>query len=540
MIFDTPLLRFIQQEGSVNLKQLIMLSCLGGLANTGIIALLNQSASIVAGGETATWQFFAFAFFLFVFFYAVKKSSRENVISTQALMHVFKIRIMSQVLKTDLKTIDEIGRPLILQILVRDTQTVSQSILNIVQISQSASTLVFLLIYIGFVSISAFCIVLIASVLIFIHVSQRISKTSQSYSEAMHYEGENFKILSDFIDGFKEIKMNSKRAAELADEIVFGSRKAKNMKIEAMLDLVNATIAPQLFFFILVGVAVFVLPVLLDDYSQSVQAVTTSILFLVGALTGVVGNIPPLAQAGSSAAELMLLEKKLQNVQTSDDYSINRKTNLVMQSIELKNVVYQYDKSMGDESFTVGPVSYMFEAGKIYFVQGNNGSGKSTLIRLIVGLYKPSSGGVYLNSEIVSQPAESNYRDLFSVVFSDFHLFKKLYGIYTADEKEINATIELFEMTDKISVKDNAFTDMNLSTGQKKRAALIVAILEKKPIIVLDEWASDQDPEFRKYFYECILPLLKTRGKTIIAITHDDLYFGSADHLIRIQNGIFV
>jgi putative ATP-binding cassette transporter len=117
-------------------------------------------------------------------------------------------------------------------------------------------------------------------------------------------------------------------------------------------------------------------------------------------------------------------------------------------------------------------------------------------------------------------------------------LFKKLYGIYTADDGMINATIELLGMSEKINISDNSFSDIDLSTGQRKRIALITAILEDRPIIVLDEWASDQDPEFRKYFYEFILPELKKRGKTIIAITHDDHYYSLSDHLIKIQDGL--
>jgi putative ATP-binding cassette transporter len=538
MIFDAPLFRFIQREGTVKLKRLVLLSCLGGLANTGLIALINQSASIASTGKTAVWQFFAFVVLLFIYLYALRKSSKENVISTQSLMHTFKIRIMAQVLKADLKTIDEIGRPWILQILVRDTQTVSQSILSIVQIAQSASTLIFLLIYIGFVSVPAFVIVLLASFLIFILVSNRISKTTKAFSEAWHYEGESLKVLSDFMDGFKEIKMNSKRAAELSSEIVFGSRKSKSMKIEAMFALVNATIAPQLFFYILVGIAVFVLPVIFKDYSNSVQSITTSIMFLVGALGGIVGNIPPLAQASASAEELLLLEEKLNKIDLGDSNTPEDEDFSIMQSLELKNLVYQYDENKGKKSFIIGPVSYIFAPGKIYFVRGNNGSGKSTLIRLLIGLYKPTSGGIYFNGDLVSQPSSPAYRNLFSVVFSDFHLFKRLYGIYTADDSVINAAVDLLGMSEKIKIYDNNFSDINLSTGQRKRIALITAILEDRPIIVLDEWASDQDPEFRKYFYESILPELKNRGKTIIAITHDDHYYSMSDHLIKIENGM--
>jgi len=61
--------------------------------------------------------------------------------------------------------------------------------------------------------------------------------------------------------------------------------------------------------------------------------------------------------------------------------------------------------------------------------------------------------------------------------------------------------------------------------------------LEGNDFIVLDEWAADQDPVFRKKFYTVILPRLKAEGKTIIALTHDDAYFDAADHIINLDEG---
>jgi putative ATP-binding cassette transporter len=81
---------------------------------------------------------------------------------------------------------------------------------------------------------------------------------------------------------------------------------------------------------------------------------------------------------------------------------------------------------------------------------------------------------------------------------------------------------------------------LNLSTGQRKRLALIVALLDDKAILVFDEWAADQDPVFRKRFYEEILPDLKRRGKTVIAATHDDRYFSVADRVLKMECGRFV
>lgn len=539
MIFDSPLFRFIQQEGTVQLRRLVFLSGLGGVSSTGLVALINQSAEIEASGKSATWQFFAFLLLLFLYMLALRKSNKENVASTQTLMHTFKLRIMSQVLKSDLKTIDDIGRPWILQTLVRDTQTVSQSILNLVQIAQSGSTIFFLMIYLAIISFPAFIMIFISACLIFFLVSKRIEQTNEAFKKAWHQEGENFQIFSDFMDGFKEIKMNSKRAAEISQEMVYESRKTKFMKTEAMFAMVNTSNTPQLLFYLLVAVAVFVLPIVIKDYSHSVQTVTTSIMFLVGALGGVVQNIPAIAQANASAEELFNLEEKLLKIK-EEPVDFDLQDPPVMTNLELRNIVYQYDESSKKEIFTLGPISYVFEAGKIYFVRGNNGSGKSTLIRILIGLYQPTAGSIYVNGELVPQPTSLSYRNLFTVVFSDFYLFKKLYGIYIADDAVVNAAIDLLEMGNKIQIIDRSISDINLSTGQKKRIALITAILEDRQIIVLDEWASDQDPEFRKYFYQHILPELQRRGKTIIAITHDDQYYDYCDSILEIKNGTLV
>jgi putative ATP-binding cassette transporter len=263
-------------------------------------------------------------------------------------------------------------------------------------------------------------------------------------------------------------------------------------------------------------------------------------MFLVGALGGVVQNIPAIAQANASAEELFQLEEKLNKIKVDDNES-EEQNPPVMQTLELRNVIYHYDEAKNQTaSFVLGPISYTFEAGKIYFVRGNNGSGKSTLIRILIGLYEPSAGGLYVNGDLVEQPSTLAYRNLFSVVFSDFYLFKKLYGIYLADDEVVDAAIDLLDMGDKIKIENRVISDIHLSTGQKKRIALITAILEDRQVIVLDEWASDQDPEFRKHFYQFILPELQRRGKTIIAITHDDQYYNLSDSIFEISKGVLI
>ena len=81
---------------------------------------------------------------------------------------------------------------------------------------------------------------------------------------------------------------------------------------------------------------------------------------------------------------------------------------------------------------------------------------------------------------------------------------------------------------------------MRLSSGERKRLALVLSLLEDKPILLLDEWAAEQDPPFRRKFYHEILPWLKRQGKTVVAVTHDDDHYDVADRVLRMQFGKFV
>lgn len=130
------------------------------------------------------------------------------------------------------------------------------------------------------------------------------------------------------------------------------------------------------------------------------------------------------------------------------------------------------------------------------------------------------------------------YRQQFSVVFYDFYLFDRLLGLEHAD-LEIQATeyLKQLQLNHKVQVRNGKLSTTALSQGQRKRLALLTAYLENRSIYVFDEWASDQDPTFKDLFYTQILPALKHRGKTVIAISHDDHYFHIADRIIKLNYG---
>lgn len=547
---QSDLFQLISRESPKDVKRVLGISFFVGITNMGLIALINKAAADVSNGTSVTLQFFLFALLLTTFLVITNIANRESIKSTQGLVHRFKMRIMNEILKSDIAKIDSIGRAEILQILARDTQTVSQSITFLVAGCQSLATLIFLTLYMATISLTAFLLVGITSVLLVFAGVHAVRNVTNDLEMVARRESALNEMFSDFLNGYKEIKMHSDRAYEISRDMVKEARGSSELKSKLLIFIANFFNYLQIMMYAVVGLMIFVVPILSIEFSASVMQATTTSLFLTASLNGIIQSIPSLSQSNAAARELIGLEEKILSKEPDQGFR-TREVFSTLESIRIENISYQYANGngaprpagsppVGSQPFSLGPINYEFKAGNVYFVRGNNGSGKTTLIRMLVGLSQPTAGQIYVNEVPIALPATSDYRDLFSVVFTDFHLFKKLYGLHDVTPNEIEHLIELFQMEKKVSVTEGIFSNLRFSTGQKKRLALIVALLEKRQVIILDEWAADQDPEFRHLFYAKIIPMLRAMGKTVIAITHDDHYYESADYLLQMVNGQLV
>ncbi|KLF14249.1 multidrug transporter membrane component/ATP-binding component [Klebsiella aerogenes] len=205
------------------------------------------------------------------------------------------------------------------------------------------------------------------------------------------------------------------------------------------------------------------------------------------------------------------------------------------QTLELRDVSFRYP----DNSFAVGPINLTLKRGELVFLIGGNGSGKSTLAMLLTGLYQPLSGQILLDGQPLATEKPEDYRKLFSAVFTDVWLFDCLLGPKgeRADPALVAKWLAYLKMDHKLQLEEGKILDLKLSKGQKKRVALLLALAEERDIILLDEWAADQDPHFRREFYQVLLPLMQQMGKTVFAISHDDHYFQHADRLLEMRSG---
>jgi putative ATP-binding cassette transporter len=203
-------------------------------------------------------------------------------------------------------------------------------------------------------------------------------------------------------------------------------------------------------------------------------------------------------------------------------------------TLTLQNIQFAYPTPSGVSGFSLGPINLTVRAGEILFIIGGNGCGKTTLVHVLTGLYRPLSGTFSLDDRIVKM---TDYRHYFAAVFSDVHLFERLYGLDRVDEQQVNRLLAQMDLAPRVRYVDDRFSTLKLSAGQRKRLALVVSLLENKPIYLFDEWAADQAPDFRRYFYQELLPALKAQGKTLIVVSHDERYFTVADRVIKIEYG---
>jgi len=210
-----------------------------------------------------------------------------------------------------------------------------------------------------------------------------------------------------------------------------------------------------------------------------------------------------------------------------------------LHDLTLSHVKHSYGD--GDNNFVLGPIDLNLRAGELVFLTGGNGSGKTTLAKVLTGLYIPEAGELSFNGEPLTDANRDSFRQNFSTVFSDGFIFETLLGLDKPElDQEAQDYLAQFQIDHKVQVKDGVLSTIDLSQGQRKRLALLTAYLENRPVYVFDEWAADQDPQFREVFYYQLLPGLIAKGKTVIVISHDDRYYHVADRIISLDYGKIV
>jgi putative ATP-binding cassette transporter len=411
--------------------------------------------------------------------------------------------------------------------------TLTNASLTIIDFFASFILALSCLIYLASISWQLFSITLIVALSGAAMYHFNSKRNLKFFGKARKLETEFQENYNAIIDGFKEIYMEPRKGAVIYDtKISTIAGSAYHNNLTAFTGYLNNQITGQVLFYSLLASVLLFLAAAFQLKPGDMVSFVFTLLYLLGAIEKIMMLLPGIMNAGVAADHLMALKKELE--ESNFDHPIPQQyiSRDEFQQITISNLEYNYGKSFG-----IGPVNINISKGDVIFIYGGNGSGKTTLIHTILGLRLPSAGGIRLNRTLVDKDNYPEYRTLFAVVFSDFYLFNQVMGADEIDTEKWDYYVRLFELENKVSINGNNLSTTDLSTGQRKRLALIMALLEKKPILAIDEWAADQDPYFRKKFYTEIIPLLKEEGITIIAITHDDKYYHCADKLYKMNDG---
>jgi putative pyoverdin transport system ATP-binding/permease protein len=532
-------LELVRREMHGSLPKLLFMSALGGISTAAILAAINAGL----GGKASLWASSLFLVSLFLFIKTQYYVTITTTAEIEAIIHKIRLRLMDQIRHSELLSIERIGRARIVAAITSDTAVLTQASNMLAFTVQGAVLIFFVAIYVAFLSPAAIITtIVVVSIAAFIFHTKNKTLAAEKQNTAA-WERRLFDRLTDFLDGFKEVRLNSARSNDLFDDAVDVSRTAANTKIKTQAETFKMIVTSQFSMYILLGAVVFVAPQFSSTLGgPELTKTTTALMFIVGACFGLVQSIPILLSANTAADRIDQLDKALRaTVSTIETGTISAPQSF--EKIEVRNLRFRYVDQFSDTAFQIGPIDFELKRGELVFITGGNGSGKSTFLRVFSGLYAPDSGEVLLDGELVTDLTRDRYRALMSAIFFDYHLFHRLYGIPEPVPGEIDRLLGLFRLADKTGLVNGEFRTLDLSGGQRRRLALIVSMLEKRPILLLDEWTAEQDPEFRRKFYDELLPDLKKADATVVVITHDDRYLDELDlpaRRIRMDEGRIV
>jgi putative ATP-binding cassette transporter len=548
---------FLRTHSTVPLSRVIAVAGIAGLSNALLLMIINAASHSATddGSRTVMFRllgseitlsigqlFLLFAIVITCYILTQRYILRVASSEVEKIIATIRVNLSDKIRQSDLHAIEGLGRAQLYGSLNADTITISQATAPMIIASQGSILVAFSLVYILVLSPAAFIMTLVIVALgIAIHFRNRKQLMAQLGASTAK-EAEFFEGLTHLLDGFKEIKLNRRRSTGLFEHLTGIAGDVARVKTDTGLRYADYFIFTQVLFYLLIGAMVFILPAVSSVYSEQVTRITAAILFIIGPLTMVVGFLPIFRAANHSVANIGRLEKALEHAEGAARQREHGDAVAppAFRTIEVQDLTFSYTDREGKAQFTLGPANLTIRQGEIVLIVGGNGSGKSTFLKLLTALYYPDSGLITLDGLSVGTLGYQSYRELFAAVLADYHLFDRLYGMADVDPRLVLERLREMQLDRKTEWSAGRFVQQELSTGQKKRLALIVALLEDRPIYVFDEWAADQDPEFRRYFYESLLPGLKAQGRTIVAATHDDRYFSIGDKVAKMELGKIV
>ncbi|BBN81236.1 ABC transporter ATP-binding protein [Pseudoalteromonas sp. A25] len=529
----------------------ILCGVFSGVAYSLLIPLVISSLENEQGGleysSESLQTFFGFevqnyyiaSVFLLVCLFILITRTASQIILLRVSMDVttkLRLSLYKRIMKAPISKLESLGSSRLIATIATDVGRIVDGARVLPELIMSVTTLVSLLMTLFIVDKNVFWLVFKTIFLGIITYQIPVLLGAKYIRRAREHIDVLQESIRSLIYGAKELKISTDKRESFYSDVLVQNEHAvlKSEKLGNSI-MSAATSYGDLISFFVIGFVAFVFA----NYNSISQAELITVIMMLLYITG------PVAEIINLIPEVLQAKISLQKVERlSGELSTEEATEQVFQipsweQIRFKDVCFSHETTHGSDSFGIGPLTFSVEKGKITFIVGGNGSGKTTLSKLISLHYRKSSGSIFFGEVEVDNNTLNSCRNEVSAIYSDYHLFDRLLG-ESNQSKQALIQQYLCELCleEKVTVENGQFSTTSLSDGQRRRLALLVAFLEDKSLYVFDEWAADQDPEFKQIFYYRILPDLKAQGKAVVVISHDDRYFDIADKLLIMEDGL--
>jgi len=522
-------------------KKIFLYSILGilaGFSSFGFVVLVNTTIDLLVKDNFPRENNLVlyFALTILLFFLSRRILSQGIIELSQNIFWSLRNDIVMAIVKASYPKVRELKEE-IYSALTADVNNITSASVIVVGFITSIILVIASFIYLGYLSLTLFSLSIFC-IGVGVVIYLKSSRTSHhQFTKVRNLEKDFMKGFNSILEGNREIKINPRKGFDILRSTISPViAEGEKRNVVAYIGYLNSQLISQMLFYLIIMIILVIVGNYISIDLGTIISFVFALLYLLGPIVNIMLNIPILNRALISYNKLKFIKNELEfkNETKVDEVKI-LKEGEGFETIAFQGYEYAYPSS---DPFSIGPINLEIKANEIIFIYGGNGSGKTTFINTILTLYSPDKGKLVINDKEIHKEELEQSRALFSPIFSDFYLFDNFYGIKSIDESRVEQLLKLFEIEHKVSYKNNKLSTTDLSTGQSKRLALIGAILEDRPILVLDEWAADQDPSFRKKFYtEIIHYISEKENKTIIAITHDDYYYQEADRLFKMVYG---
>ena len=530
------MLGFLCRSSWLTVIGVLLTGIISGLSSAGLVALINSTLADTLDAKLLPWLFGGVCITVlssgFLSHYLLNRLSAKIVCD-------LRIQISRLILAAPYPYLQKLGKPALLANLTEDITAIAQASQLLPVVCINFAVIAGSMAYLSWLSWRLALV--LGGVILFGVLSSNLFRALPK--KAVLKAREEYDVLSrDFralTEGIRELKLHRQRSdAFMAQSLAASAEAYRRYFFSGAIAYLLVNQWALLLYYGVIGVILYVFPVWQAIDREVIGGYALVFLFMMSPLSILTTSLPVFGRANVSLQKVRELGDQLKNQVAQAGAQDKAELCASFSGLSLQGVTHSFHREKENRNFTLGPVDLDFKPGELAFLVGGNGSGKTTLAMLLIGLYMPEQGHIRWNGEVVDSANRDDYLQNFSVIFSDFYLFDELYGVDNGSSHALIADyLQRLHLHHKVWVENGRFSSVDLSQGQRKRLALLVAYLEDRPFYVFDEWAADQDPEFKHLFYTELLPALKARGKTVLVISHDDRYFYLADRCIKLEEG---